>query len=140
MKPDLSTLDLKALGQDFQALRTESSHYNDGEWNERVDPSSSEKALVMKELATRLGVPGTSVETVIDAMGDPDEYTRDVNNAFQSPSFMPGPLVPPMPEGAEQAGYVYLCYYWRGRHDFLWFQMREDDETIQSHGWYYALE
>ena len=43
-------------------------------------------------------------------------------------------------EGAEKPNTVYLVYYWRGRHDFLYFEMDEATETIRKSDWYQALE
>ena len=33
---------------------------------------------------------------------------------------------------------VYLGYYWRGRHDVLWF--KTDGVTVTEAGWWMALE
>jgi hypothetical protein len=134
------TAQLADLAASFQTLRKLPSHFNGGEYNELVDPSNSKKYQVMKQLGDILGRVGTKANDVLEHMGEPDEITADLNNPFQSPSLMPGPVIPGAKEGAEQPGVTYMLYYWRGRHDFLWFKISQDEEKVLSHAWYNALE
>jgi hypothetical protein len=80
-----------------------------------------------------------SVDLMMEAMGEPDEMTADLNQSFQSPGLMPGPVVPEKP-GGEQLNTVYALYYWRGRHDFLYFVLDQANEYVKEKGWYNAGE
>jgi hypothetical protein len=77
-------------------------------------------------------------------MGDQDEVTRDLNNEFQSPSFMPGPVIPEgtkvADDGKEYDNRVYLLYYLGTRDDFLWFRVDELNERVESSGWRHVPE
>ena len=157
---------LATLAMQYASLRTQPSHFGSGEggegggdasgggqWNDQVDPFQSPKHQVMDQLRLLLGQPGASIERVMENMGEPDEITSDLDNPFQSPSFMPGPVLgdttttsttsttttgeQPSPL---QPGESYLCYYWRGRHDFLWFRLAQGDAEVHSSGWHNALE
>lgn len=86
-----------------------------------------------------MGQDGTPYETLVEAMGDPDEFTANIYNPYQTPSFMPGPVISEK-EGGEQLNTVYLIYKWRGRHDFLYFIMDQSNEVVKGYKWYAALE
>ena len=143
-----SSMNLSTLAAEFKVLRELPSHYKEpSQYTPESDDFNGSKHQVMQALQARLG-SGTSAQHVMETMGEPDEITRDINNPFQQPSFMPGPVVPEgmdgvttdQPEGREEEGKFYMCFYWRGRHDFLWFKVREADEVVETNGWYYALE
>lgn len=147
---DTNTTDIKAmqteqLGAEYQSLKHASSHFTEGgQWNDLVDPSDSRKFQLMDELRVRVGKPGTKVDQLLNAMGDADQITRDLNNPFQAPSFMPGPVIPGDNSttvlSTEQPDKMYFVYYWRGQHDYLWFQMDETTEEIADCQWHNDLE
>lgn len=99
---EIQALTTLQLADKYKHLRHQKSHWdqdsedddendkkaeaqNPGELNEQVDGFNGEKHQVMKELGTRLGKSGTKWEQVLDAMGEPDEITRSLDNPFQTP-------------------------------------------------------
>jgi hypothetical protein len=137
---------LQALGQQYQNMRKAPSHFGaDGgqDFNPEVDAYDSPKHKIMQQLGDLLGDGTKSGADVLQTMGEADEITADLSQPFQSPSFMPGPVIPEGAsgkEGAEEADTIYMLYYWRGRHDFLWFKLRQSDEKVVKHGWFKTNE
>ncbi|KAI3649641.1 hypothetical protein MP228_005273 [Amoeboaphelidium protococcarum] len=149
---DYSSMSVEQLSSRYQQLKNITSHFDERPHDNAttvnitdngadVDTFNGEKHQVMMALGDKLGQKGTKWEQLLDAMGEPDEITHDLDNPYQSAPFMPGPVIP---EGSQpidqQEGDVYLLYYWRGRHDFLWFQMSESSEIIQKSDWHYTQE
>jgi hypothetical protein len=123
--------DLTAKGLEFQNLRK----------LPREDPAvqtfSGEKHKIMEELQSAL--LGKRVEEIITVMGRPDHIqSEDPSKGFinESPSFMPGPVIPG--EGYARPQPIYLIYYWRGLHDYLFFHMI--NEIAYTSDWYFALD
>lgn len=144
-----SAAEAEQLAEKWKQLRKQPSHFSSdqtgtsasaGTGFSEADMYDSEKHKVMKQLGLYLGKEGTLVSKVYETMGEPDELTADLANPFQQPSFMPGPVVPGEDKQEES---MYACYYWRGRHDFLWFKLvpgNDGEEVVGSHGWYNNLE
>ncbi|KAI3630642.1 hypothetical protein MIR68_012077 [Amoeboaphelidium protococcarum] len=145
-----STMSVEQLSSRYQQLKSVPSHFDErphdnansvNNSTDEVDLYNGEKHQVMMALGQKLGQKGTKWEQLLDAMGEPDEITHDLDNPHQSAPFMPGPVIPEgSPPADQQEGEVYLLYYWRGRHDFLWFQMSESSEIIQKSDWHYTQE
>lgn len=140
IKDDLSADQLQSLGKEYQQLSTETSHFSDqgAEWNTRVDSPDSDKFKVMDRLAKQLGRQGTSFETILETMGEPNVTSANLESDFESPPFMPGPIIGD--QIVEEEGFVYAKYYWRGNHDYLWFKLRQSDGSVVTYGWYNAME
>lgn len=147
VQSESSLADLQAT---YQTLRMEPSRFDvpeadgvpavgDQPWNKDVDDFDGPKHQVMQSLADLVPV-GSTVEHVESVMGDADEMTSDLMNPFQSPGFMPGPMVPDQP-GGEAQNTVYMLYYWRGRHDFLWYQLdTKESARVVKKDWFYTQE
>ena len=132
-----ATSEIKQLGSEYQALKDVKGAWQDSEFNAQVDSPTGRKYEVMKQLGTMLN--GTSYQTVLETLGQPDEV--EVQNASSLP-LMPGPWIPQsdyLP--ADEQGNLVLKYYWRFRHDYLYFvvDMTNESQPAKS-GWYHAGE
>jgi hypothetical protein len=79
----------------------------------------------------------------MSALGTPDEVSETLEMT-QAPLMMPGPVMPS--DVAVQtgpmltSGPIYLIYYWRGKHDYLWFKIESSTSQAIDSGWYNALD
>lgn len=100
---------LASLGQEYQELRKQPGHFSGGgEWNAAVDKWGGRKHEVMGELGELL--KGQSTEVLLATMGEPDRRS---------------------------AGERWI-YYWRGGHDYLFFDCRAG--KIVNVDWWMAGE
>jgi hypothetical protein len=120
--------------------RVPNIHRNGAEFNEAIDAYNGQKHKVMKELGEYLTKPGTPSKEILELLGNPNETTSDSQGVLM----MPGPYVGEGGIDAQasnpQKGTMKLIYYWRGRHDYLWFGVDPDTSLVTSGGWYHALE
>jgi hypothetical protein len=100
---------LDELGRRFQELRRRRTTQKPGVFDRDLDGFGGKLHEVMIELGKRLGSAGTTGTKVIAIMGEPDERKPE--------------------------RWVYL---WRGRHDYLYFEMAKD-RVVRS-DWYMAGE
>ncbi|KAI9355659.1 hypothetical protein DFJ73DRAFT_758911 [Zopfochytrium polystomum] len=143
---DVATLDVSALGVEFQRLKAVKGHFSGGdEFVKDVDGFNGKKHLVMQSLGKILGAPGTPVSEIFAVMGQPDRIllsSADGDQADHVPiPLMPGPVVP-SGTGSQEASpsMTKLIYSWRGGHDYLWFKVDSVKEVVAQSGWYNALE
>jgi hypothetical protein len=85
-------------------------------------------------------------------MGQPDELTAmppDQNeraaddDAMLGITGMPGPVMvgsEGLNDATTIAPPIYAIYYWRGKHDYLWFKLDSAGEEVLTSGWYHAFE
>ncbi|GAB5592334.1 hypothetical protein Unana1_07234 [Umbelopsis nana] len=136
---------IKALSDQFQALRSVKGHYQGGDFNEQTDAPNGAKHHAMKVLGEQFGAPNTPATEVLAHLGKPDELTPtlpdELSSSQQHVATMPGPVVSAGGESADalQKPY-YLVYYWRSKHDYLWFKVDPVKETVINSDWYQALE
>lgn len=106
--------DLQSLAAEFRTLRAQTSHYKPGgEFNHNVDPYGSQMHRVMEALHIRLNNDKPTIESLTALLGEPDaKETRE--------------------------GLLVLLYYWRGRHDYLYFVT--DGTKVTAIRWYFAYE
>ncbi|KNC98583.1 uncharacterized protein SPPG_06268 [Spizellomyces punctatus DAOM BR117] len=154
MASETSAQDLAILSTEFKALRDRKGHFNGGEHDKDVDGYGGKKHKTMEALAKALGNKGTPATKVLEAMGPPDEIVPKVGASNVGPlqaagpgaitGGMPGPVIAggsPNALGAAEGKPYFLIYYWRGRHDYLWFEVDPSgDEKINDYGWYAAGE
>ncbi|KAI8584395.1 hypothetical protein K450DRAFT_219667 [Umbelopsis ramanniana AG] len=137
-----SSDNIQALSTQFQSLRNVQGHYMGGDFNEQVDAPNGAKHNAMKALGERFGAPATPATEVLSHLGKPDELTPTLPHELTSQhvATMPGPAVP----GSESAEALqkpyYLVYYWRSKHDYLWFKVDPVKETVINSDWYQALD
>ncbi|KAF7729228.1 hypothetical protein EC973_004757 [Apophysomyces ossiformis] len=131
---------LSALAQKFQELRSRPGKYGGGEHDEVVDSPDGEKFQVMKALGDQLGLPGTPAATILSHLGKPDELTLMLPQAALPT--MPGPAI--MTESAQadpsQQQPFYFVYYWRHKHDYLYFKIDPTKETVITSQWFNTPE
>jgi hypothetical protein len=132
---------LSTLAEQWKEIRPLKGHWQDEEYNKDIDGFNGKKHLLMKEMHELL--KGSSTAVIMSALGTPDEVSETLE-MNQGPLLMPGPLVPsdihvqtgPM----LTSGPVYLIYYWRGKHDYLWFKIESSTGQAVDSGWYNALD
>lgn len=121
-----TALSLDELAAELRALRAIPGHFGGGEWNDDVDRSGGRKVEVLGELGARLG-DGTHDEPELAALGPPDVTITGSAPAMEGI----------FPRGADPYDRL-LVFYWRGGHDFLYFQVR--GTRIVGHAWWNAGE
>ncbi|KAJ3049261.1 hypothetical protein HK097_009721 [Rhizophlyctis rosea] len=152
--PTMSTTlsnEITAAQADYAALRDIKGHFADGDFNPDVDKFGGKKQLAMEKLGEYLGAPGTPGGRVLQVMGKPDAVVPKTDPSQEGPEAlqggagvlqgMPGPVIPGG-GAAPNGGNYYLVYYWRGKHDYLWFEIDSSsgDEVVKGYSWYKALE
>eukprot|EP00736_Rhodelphis_marinus_P012882 Rmarinus@m.10725 len=151
------------LGSEFKRLRTTKGHFEGGEWNEAVDSPNGRKHVVMTQIVENLAtcpleaidgglleapaVPGLSAHKVIFLLGKPDKVVLDPKDIPMNREISPLLLGHPAagaktPDGkpVAQKSPTVLVYYWRGKHDFLYFRVDADQQTVSRVGWWGAGE
>ncbi|KAJ3321486.1 hypothetical protein HDV06_004155 [Boothiomyces sp. JEL0866] len=125
---------LQQLSQEYLSLKGIKGHWEGGEYTKDVDSFNSKKHQAMKTLAESI-IVGSDSKIIYDLFGQPDKIETDTL------TFMPGPVVSQtavtQSEGPKD---LFLEYYWRGRHDFLYFQVDSATSVIKKVAWYKALE
>lgn len=93
----------------------------------------------MTNLGNYLGIPGTSMKTVIDIMGEPDAIITP--DSTPANLMMPGPVLLSKPTNILEAKteYLQIRYNWRGNFSYLWFNIDSLSETVLKSGWYMEL-
>ncbi|KAL7750376.1 hypothetical protein RI367_004149 [Sorochytrium milnesiophthora] len=129
--------DLTTLQQSFHTLRSEPSHFaGTGGFNPRVDKFQGDKHVAMQELQRQLGVPGTEATDVFKYMGDPDLRVETLD---QVKKLMGGTTYALADAGqTEESKKRFLVYYWRGIHDYLYFQLDNQCKQVEQSGWIQA--
>ncbi|KAI8621357.1 hypothetical protein BC830DRAFT_1052506, partial [Chytriomyces sp. MP71] len=129
------------LGSEFQALRSIKGHFSGGEaFVPDVDGFNGKKHKTLDALLKALGAPNTPLPSIVTALGVPDEVAA----ADGSISNMPGPALSGAPltgsvSQLDDAKPFYAIYYWRQRHDYVWFLFGTGG-LVQKSGWYNAGE
>lgn len=121
---------LEDIAAEFRSLRTLKGHFEGGTWNDDLDKWMGRKHQLMIQLGSRLGAGEYSKAQVIQLLAPPDLVASEGDDLFD--------LVNSLAEFEKPSTgpYELLIYYWRGRHDFLYFTSQ--GETIVNSGWWYA--
>ncbi|KAL1916249.1 uncharacterized protein VTP21DRAFT_5866 [Calcarisporiella thermophila] len=138
----MSDQELKTQGLELQSLRQKKGHYQGATFDQEIDGFQGRKHRLMVALGEALGKPGTPAQKVIETMGKPDQLTPSLDEqAAPTVAVMPGPVVPSgTSTQSTEPNFYYLVYEWRGKHDYLWFQVDSKTENVLSSGWYNAFE
>jgi hypothetical protein len=122
----------ETLAAGFRELRQINGHFQGGKWNDDVDKWRGKKHRLMIELGSRLANGKYDKKKVIELMNSPDRIVRKGDELFK--------LIIDQPEldSLADGPYEFLVYYWRGKHDFLFFVCK--DKIIVRSGWWYAGE
>lgn len=124
--PAVPNARLNANAAAFRALRDVKGHFAGEAWNPDVDAWNGHKHQVMGALAEALGTGAYTDEQVTALLGPPDEVL--------APDSVHGQHDREIPPDATRL----LAYYWRGRHDFLYFVCV--GKRVVAARWFMALE
>ena len=117
---------LRAKAAEYRALRLVKGHFSGGPWNDAVDKWGGPKHALMGDLQQALGDGRHTEAQVGSLMGPPDEVLGPDSIYCQRQR--------DLPRGASRM----LVYWWRGRHDFLFFVCVGDRVVLAR--WFMALE
>jgi hypothetical protein len=136
-KCDEQDQEIVSLINQYQELRERRRRLDQGVFDADLDSAKGKLQEVLSKLGEELGRPPYTKEKIIRCLGAPDAiknhqqmdglleiYRREKRIAGQ--------------EVKERKGRIYLIYFWRGWHDFLFF-ISEGDHVV-DHGWWFAYE
>lgn len=132
LDPQFDQESLSQMSSDFNRLRKIKGHFSGGSWNNAVDKWRGYKHNIMLKFSKHFDRGGQQVSRVIQYMGSPDETAEPGSRLFQQLNTLP------QYTGMDLTDSRFLIYYWRGEHDFLFFELR--DEELLSTGWWHAGE
>lgn len=126
---------MENLSVEFKSLKEMKGHWDGHEFNPEIDSFNGKKHEIMKALEKQVTV-GMKVKELVELMGKPDSVTSDLQG--KAVETMPGiQLTDPIQQDLQQE--YYFVYYWRGKHDFLYFKIGDGD-LVAGSDWYSALE
>jgi hypothetical protein len=127
-----SNVPIDTIAAEFREIRKIKGHFGGGQWNDNVDRWGGRKHKLMIELGERLSREKYSKNDMIKLMDPPDQIARTGDDLYRWITSQPGnnTVTEPTPE--------YLVYYWRGKHDFLYFTCMNG--AIINSGWWHAWE
>ena len=123
---------IEAIASEFRKIRKIKGHFDGGAWNDAVDQWMGRKHRLMIELGSRLSEGKYKKDDIITQLGQPDRIAGKGKDLFKLI------LCQQRYESSAADSYEFLVYYWRGKHDFLFFTCK--DRTIVQSGWWYAGE
>ncbi|KAJ3038626.1 hypothetical protein HDV00_000470 [Rhizophlyctis rosea] len=160
MTSTLSHVELAKYAADFHAHRHTKGHFDGGDYLKDVDGYGGKKHRAMEKIAKHYSEKGQnrSAADLLKFMGKPDEIIPKIEATTVGPKAVGGPdsltgrpntgleeaenpLGPgaakaPGEAGAEnaQTGNYFAVYYWRGKHDYLWFEIVKNgnDEVVKG--------
>lgn len=120
-----SQMPLEQMMSQYRVLRTTPGHFDGESWNKEVDLWSGKKHLLMRALSHWLDKESADKRQVMEVMGKPDSIvTADADEFDELPQEM-------------RKGEV-LIYFWRNRHDYLYFTCKEAMPCRSD--WWYAFD
>jgi len=128
----LVNIPVEQIADEFKKTRAIKGHFDGGAWNDEADKWMGRKHRLMIELGLRLAGGRYEKSDIIRLLDPPDRIAGKGDYLFeQIVSEKQYDLSTPY-------SYEFLVYYWRGRHDFLFFTCQ--DGVITNSGWWYAGE
>lgn len=125
-------MSLMQLNTEYKKIRKVRGHFNGGVWNNEVDQWLGHKHQLMLQFSKYFGRGGHQVSEVIRYMGSPD-------NIIEPGSPMPQQFNRlPQYTGVDLNDSRFLIYQWRGDHDFLFFEIK--NEVVIASSWWHAGE
>ena len=128
----LAAVPAETLAAEFRELRKIKGHFDGGTWNDDVDRWLGRKHRLMMELGSRLSKGKYHKHDIPRLLDPPDQSAGKGDELYRRVSELPGN------DSLSYTPDEYLVYYWRGRHDFLYFACL--DGRVAGSGWWYALE
>ncbi len=128
----LVNLPVEEIADEFKKIREIKGHFDGGAWNDEVDKWMGRKHRLMIELGLRLTGDNYEKSDIIKLLDQPDRTVGKDDHLFEQIVNQKQCYL------STAASYEFLVYYWRGRHDFLFFTCQ--DGVIINSGWWYAGE
>ncbi len=128
----LVNLPVDEIADEFKKIREIKGHFDGGEWNDEVDKWMGRKHRLMIKLGLRLAGGNYEKSDIIKLLDQPDRIVGKGDYLFELI------ISQKRYDSLTAASYEFLVYYWRGRHDFLFFTCQ--DGVIINSGWWYAGE
>jgi hypothetical protein len=128
----LANVPLEEIAADFRKIRKIKGHFDGGKWNPEVDRWMGRKHRLMIELGLRLSKGKYRKNDIGKLMDPPDQMVKEGHDLFRLITGQPGY------DSLTAGSCEFLVYYWRGKHDFLFFTC--DNNRIVNSGWWYAGE
>lgn len=138
-KMDFAHVPIEEIAVEFRKIRKIKGHFNGGKWNDEVDKWMGRKHRLMIELGLRISGDKYKKGDIIRLLDQPDHIVHKGDDLFKLIiSQKKYDSSPQEYDSSTTTLYEFLIYYWRGKHDFLFFTCR-NSVIIQS-GWWYAGE
>ncbi len=115
------------LPAEFKSLRAARGHFDGGQWNDAVDRWGGRKQIIMQSLANRLTQSGANCGAVTATLGKPDLIAGPDDDLFEQ-----------LASATQTPPYRILIWFWRGKHDFLYFRCFDPEPATAS--WWHAQE
>ncbi|MBW2740320.1 MAG: hypothetical protein JRE64_16080 [Deltaproteobacteria bacterium] len=128
----LVNLPVEEIADEFKKVRGIKGHFDGGAWNDETDKWMGRKHRLMIELGLRLAGGNYEKSDIIKLLDQPDRIVGKDDHLFEQIVNQKQCYL------STAASYEFLVYYWRGRHDFLFFTCQ--DGVIINSGWWYAGE
>lgn len=136
---DSAPVPIEEIASAFRKIRKIKGHFDGGEWKDEVDKWMDRKHRLMIELESRISDGNYKKGDIIKLLDQPDRIVCKGDDLFEQIIHQQGSnLLEKEYDPSTVPSYEFLVYYWRGRHDFLFFTCL-DDIIIHS-GWWYAGE
>ncbi|MBW2740653.1 MAG: hypothetical protein JRE64_17830 [Deltaproteobacteria bacterium] len=128
----LVNLPVEEIADEFKKIRKIKGHFDGGAWNDEADKWMGRKHRLMIDLGLRLAGGKYEKSDIIKLLDQPDRIAGKGDHLFEQ-------IVNQKQCYLSTAALCeFLVYYWRGRHDFLFFTCQ--DGVIINSGWWYAGE
>jgi len=118
-------MSLEQMKSQYMELRESHGHFDGKPWNADVDLWSGKKHLIMRALSHWLETEAADKQQVLEVMGQPDTMITAGVEGFDE-----------LPEEVKKG--EVLIYFWRSRHDYLYFSCREAMPCNAN--WWHAYE
>jgi hypothetical protein len=128
---------IAALASQYRELRERRRRLPQGSYDKDLSGSEGTLPKVLSSLGSELGRPPYTRKIIESCMGEPDavkaqEQMRGYLEIYNRERRIEGRQV------EAKGKRVYLIYFWRGWHDFMFFI--SEDGRIVDHGWWFAYE
>jgi hypothetical protein len=121
---------IEQMAAEFRSLRARAGHFSGGLWNDDVDRWMGRKHELMLKLGANLAEGEYTKTDIINLLGPADKAVRRGDRLFEQ-------IIRRLSyKASTEDSYEFLMYYWRGKHDFLFFTCQDD--VITSSDWWHA--
>jgi hypothetical protein len=130
---------IEEIASEFREIRKIKGHFDGEKWKDGVDKWKGRKHRLMIELSSRISGGKYKKDDIIKLLDQPDRIVHKGDDLFKQIIHQHEfDLLQKGYEPSTMPSYEFLVYYWRGKHDFLFFICLED--IIVHSDWWYAGE